>query len=360
MQDLVILSKGAGVIYLLLVHAIGATGGFVAKRMRIPAGAMLGSMLAVVLLNLAAGSDMVYPRVLRSIIQMLSGIVIGCRVGLDDLKNLRRMSLAVGVLVVTLIGINILFAMIISRMTELTPITALFAAAPGGVSDMALIAVEFGANTHQVALLQIVRFVCVLSFFPAYTRKFLIKNNVNSDEWLIQPSHTAIPEQMHIRAGKAGLTILAAGTGAFLGKALGIPAGVVIGSISGTIMVNIFTGLAWLPACVKLCVQIGAGCYIGIQVTWPVIQMLHKLLLPMALTITEVFVMAFVTAFVIHKATRLDKATCLFSSIPGGMTEMGVIAEELKLDLPAIILMHTCRIIAVICVMPLLLHLFAQ
>jgi hypothetical protein len=55
----------------------------------------------------------------------------------------------------------------------------------------------------------------------------------------------------------------------------------------------------------------------------------------------------------------MDYATALFSCIPGGITEMGIVAGELGLPVPQIAMMHTCRIIAVICVMPLLLYLLA-
>jgi uncharacterized membrane protein AbrB (regulator of aidB expression) len=44
---------------------------------------------------------------------------------------------------------------------------AFLASAPGGVSDMALIAKDLGGDSPKVAILQLARYVCVIAFFSA-------------------------------------------------------------------------------------------------------------------------------------------------------------------------------------------------
>lgn len=351
--------SGGGLLlgYLLLTHGIGGVGGLWAKRRKIPAGAMLGAMCFVVLLNLVTGAEPAYPAQMKALIQLLSGIVIGCRIGREDLTTLRKMALPAGILVVSLISINVLFAWVISRLTPMSVITALFAAAPGGVSDLALIATDFGADTQQVALLQIARFVFVVAFFPFFVRRLLPKSEADGRiEQMTAPESPAAAAPTARRWLDLALSLGCALVGAAVARRLGLPAATVFGAIGATILLNVLTGRAWLPPVLRTAVQVGAGCYIGFQVTRSVLFSLQDLLLPMVLVLVEVLVMAFVTAALLHRLTRLDKATSIFSSIPGGIAEMGIIAEELGLDLPKIVLLHTCRVIAVIGMMPLLLQ----
>ena len=46
------------------------------------------------------------------------------------------------------------------------PVTALFACAPGGLTDMALIAADLGADSSKVAAMQMMRLVSVIALYP--------------------------------------------------------------------------------------------------------------------------------------------------------------------------------------------------
>jgi uncharacterized membrane protein AbrB (regulator of aidB expression) len=54
----------------------------------------------------------------------------------------------------------------LSKTSELDLITALFACAPGGATDLALIAEEYGANTPKVSIIQTMRVIGVVVFYP--------------------------------------------------------------------------------------------------------------------------------------------------------------------------------------------------
>ena len=54
----------------------------------------------------------------------------------------------------------------LSKLTKLDLTTSLFASAPGGVSDMAIIASELGADPAKVAALQTLRLIVVIVLFP--------------------------------------------------------------------------------------------------------------------------------------------------------------------------------------------------
>ena len=336
------------ILYLLFLHLAGSIGGLLLKRMRIPAGALIGSLLAAMIFNTLYPVIPTYPKDLRLGIQILSGMVIGTRFTQADIKTLKTMVLPVIILVVMLLSINLGFAYLMSACTTLSFMTSFFACAPGGVSDLALVAVDFGAKMEHVALLQLFRLISVIIIFPPMIRKMVaptecalgsknIPKNPTKENWL-----------------SYSITMGTASAGGLAFVMLGIPAGAILGSIFSIALLNLTTDKAAYPALFKPMVQIFAGCYIGSKVTFYTFMEGNVLLLPALILLLELFVMAFLTAFVLYKVCHLNWGTAIFSATPGGIAEMGLISDELGLETPKIVLMHTFRILAVLGVLPLI------
>ncbi|MFA6682025.1 MAG: AbrB family transcriptional regulator [Sphaerochaeta sp.] len=341
------------IAYLVFLHLAGSVGGLLAKRMRIPAGALIGSLLAAMVFNAIYPVIPTYPKDLRLGIQILSGMVIGTRFTQADIKTLKTMVLPVLILVVMLLSINLGFAALMSRFTALSFMTSFFACAPGGVSDLALVAADFGATMEHVALLQLFRLISVILIFPPMIRKMLPKY-----EMALKPTRQQTSEMEEKPNKQRYLCYLVSVATAFAGGVgfvlLGIPAGAILGSIFAIALLNLATDGASYPSFLKPMVQIFAGCYIGSKVTFHTLMEGNILLLPALILLFELFVMAFLTAFVLHKVCHLNWGTALFSATPGGITEMGLIADEMGLETPKIVLMHTFRILAVLGVLPLI------
>lgn len=343
------------IVYLLFLHLAGSVGGLLARRMRIPAGALIGSLLAAMVFNAIYPVIPTYPTDLRLGIQILSGMVIGTRFTQADIKTLKTMVLPVIILVVMLLTINLGFAYLMSSLTTLSFMTSFFACAPGGVSDLALVAADFGAIMEHVALLQLFRLISVIIIFPPMIRKMLPppERVIASEE-----IHTAKESKKGKNTKQQYLRYLITVGTAFVGGVVfvmvGIPAGAILGSIFAIALLNLATDNAAYPAQLKPLVQIFAGCYIGSKVTFQTLTEGSILLLPALILLVELFVMAFLTAFVLYKVCHLNWGTAIFSATPGGITEMGLISDELGLETPKIVLMHTFRILAVLGVLPLI------
>ncbi|MCL2674962.1 MAG: AbrB family transcriptional regulator [Defluviitaleaceae bacterium] len=343
--------------YLILLHIVGFTGGLLVKKSKkVPAGMLLGSLVSVVLLNLATGYDYEYPMNLRLVIQVFAGAFIGLSFTRADVFRLRILFKPVIILIAMLTAINVLFAMLISNFTTLDYFTALFASAPAGVSDMTLIAQDFGANPQQVALLQIFRFAFVVAFFPFLIRRIVPKET--PQDLTSSAPEIAIPEQQATRVKKVPrliLTIVTAAAGAMIARFFGIPAGTLIGALTATVLLNTIFQTAYIPPNVRVFIQGFAGCFIGSQITLATISQLQFLLLPVAFITVQLIIMTFLTAWVLQRFSPLDRATCLVSCVPGGLLEMGILAQDLGLRVPEVIFLHTCRVIAVVSIMPVLL-----
>lgn len=357
---------------LLVTHLAAIGGGLWAKKVKFPAGMLVGAMLAVVALNLITGSPATYPRDLRTVVQFCSGAIIGLRFSRKDIRELRMVLAPVLILVVGLIGFNMIFGFLIHMLTpSISTATALLSCAPGGLSDLAILAPDFGADPQVVTLLQLFRFVFVLSVFPALIKKVYLPREQAA---LLEAAHPSTkepgdesesdpkpaPMTLGRLAAETALSLAVAACGGLLFRWLGIPAGAIIGAISAVVLVNMLIRPLTIPKSMRMVVQICCGCFVGTQVTREAMASIGTLLIPMLLIVIELFCMAFITSWVINKLTGLNQVTALFSCVPGGITEMGLLAEDLGLDLPKITLAHTCRIIAVISLMPALVNLFAR
>ena len=350
-------------MYLLIAHGIGAAGGIFAKRRHIAAGAMIGALILVVVCNLATGYAGGYPQSWRAVVQIGSGLVIGSRFTRSDVRELRVLWRPLLLMLASMLALNVLFAFLVSRISSVTMMTALFSYAPGGVADLALVAADFGVDVDQVTLLQLARFVFVVTFFPMFVkRKF-------------QDGHAPAQTQPEPQADPAGqeaplppksvwlrtaLSALAAACGGLLFRQIGVPAGAIIGAILFTAAATVATGKTLVPPWLSTATQVCAGTYIGVQLTRQTVLLVGTLAVPALLIVAEALAMAFLESFLIWRLTGLDKVTSLFSCVPGGIAEMGLIADEMGLDTPKIVAMHACRIICVICILPLLIHFLAR
>lgn len=62
--------------------------------------------------------------------------------------------------------LNLGLALLLKRLAHLDFVTAFFACAPGGASDMTLMSADFSANVAWVSVFQIIRSVCMIAVYP--------------------------------------------------------------------------------------------------------------------------------------------------------------------------------------------------
>jgi membrane AbrB-like protein len=126
---------------------------------------MTFAMVAAGALNVIFGRGYL-PLTLRKLTQVFAGVLIGERMTYADVISLKSVMIPAIVLLVGIIIVNLCIGFLISRISRIELLTSLLASAPGGVSDMALIAKDLGGDGPKVAILQLTRYVCVIAFFP--------------------------------------------------------------------------------------------------------------------------------------------------------------------------------------------------
>ena len=141
--------------------------GFLGNASFIPAGAMVLPMTAVIGLHVTTSVCYV-PLQLKTAAQLLAGAVVGCSISHATLEMLDgSAALAMLVLMGNYWLVNLAYSLYCSRRGLLDLKSAMLASAPGGATDMSLIAADLHADLTQIALIQVLRAVYAVTFMPA-------------------------------------------------------------------------------------------------------------------------------------------------------------------------------------------------
>ena len=152
---------------LLLLLAAGTLGGYLAQLVRLPGGAAVGALVAAAALNVALGGrPTAFPRGLDFAALVLVGVSLGAAIGREQLAG--AVNLIVPALLILLVfsAVGVVLAVVLQRGFGFDPTTALFAAAPGGMNNMAILAKDAGGDGFAVALVHLVRLVGIFVFVP--------------------------------------------------------------------------------------------------------------------------------------------------------------------------------------------------
>ena len=348
-------------IKFLATLAVAAFAGYLTSKIGVPVGWMIGAMFAVAVMNIL--TDWTYfPYLFKYAIQVVTGAMIASRVGKNEISGMRRIDLPIAIVVLGMMLLNITFAYLIVMFSDLDIATALFAVTPGGISDMAMISSELGANYAIVAILQVFRLFFLLSTMPPIFKSIAKKIKHNPEPVVINRTDDPLTDRSQLstedfKYGKKDIIRLA---GLFLSAALGglilhslnIPAGFVIGSMSFGIVFSCIFGKSVYPKKIIPFQQILSGIFIGIGIDKEIVSSLEELIVPILVMMIGIVFFTFIIAFLLYKLTKLDLMTALLSSTPGGITEMSILSEEFGADTPKIAMIQTARLIAVIALFP--------
>lgn len=152
---------------IVLLLAAGTVGGYLAQLFKLPGGAALGAMLAASAMNIALGSRApVLPKSLDFAALVLVGVSVGATLNRESLQSAAGFIVPALVILVTLSVVGVGLALVLQRFFGFDLMTALFAAAPGGMGNMAILAKDAGGNGFAVVLIHLVRLVGIFIFVP--------------------------------------------------------------------------------------------------------------------------------------------------------------------------------------------------
>jgi uncharacterized protein len=141
----------------------GITGGLLGWWSDLPAGPLLGSLLAVAAVNVLADGRPSVPPSVRVPGRILVGATIG---SLATPALLHTLSASIGwaiALTVAVVGCSLLVGLWFARATGVDRRTALLGSCPGGMAEMVALAEESAARVELVIGMHLVRKIVLLT-----------------------------------------------------------------------------------------------------------------------------------------------------------------------------------------------------
>ena len=144
-------------------HAVvgGFVGGSLLVLLNVPAGGIVGAVAGSAVASGFRGLPPPHYGV-RVVGMVLLGCAAGVRLDLQTLETLVRLTVPLLVAVGLLLALDVALAAVLVRRYAVDPVTALLACAPGGVSEMAVLADEANARTGIVIAIHVVRVATVV------------------------------------------------------------------------------------------------------------------------------------------------------------------------------------------------------
>lgn len=130
----------------------------------VPAGVLLGSVIGAALANRAVPRlpPIVMPRWVRVTGFVVLGCLTGVRLEPTALGVLASIALPVLAAVGVLLLLNLLLAMLLVRRYQVDAMTAVLATAPGGLSEIVGVSLDWGARTSLVVAVHSVRVLVIV------------------------------------------------------------------------------------------------------------------------------------------------------------------------------------------------------
>ena len=151
------------------------------------------------------------------------------------------------------------------------------------------------------------------------------------------------------------LIILLGFLGYFLFDLFKIPGSAITGSL---VLVALFSsfGVAWaeLPSFTSTFFQIIIGIAIGCRFDREKLPQMKRLVLPGLLVSVWMLLTGLICGFLLTSFTDLELGTALYSSVPGGIAEMGLIALSHDLSVPMVSMFQLARVIVVQMAVPII------
>lgn len=328
---------------------LGAVGGALFNWLGLPLAWMIGAMC----FNTAAamaGLPLAFSVRLRGTMIVVLGVMLGSAFTPDLLDRVAQWSITLAALlfyVAVATGATWLFY---RRVAGYDPVTAYFAATPGGLSEMIVMGMAQGGDDRAIALSHGARILLIVLIVPF---GFQLLGGY-------EPGARPPPGDPALTIPATDLLILAAcaGVGALLALWLKLPAGLLVGPMSLSALVHL-TGVTASKPPTELIIlaQVVVGSAIGARFAgMPARRVLRGLLLALGASLILLAITAGFSAG-LGAATGESLPALFLGFAPGGVAEMSLIALALGADAAFVSTHHVARIFMVVVAAPLAFRL---
>lgn len=340
-------------MWIAITIAVAILGGVILQRLRVPAGLLLGAVIAVGLLNISVDKAYIWPQA-RIFSQIVAGTYLGCMVTKKDLRLLPKIIWPYLTIMCSFLILNIIVGFLLHRLTGLSLITCLLSSMPGGISDSPLIAMDMGADASVVVVLQFIRVIFGLALLPALIQ---LADRLIEPEKARQTEAMAHKEKHGDGKQKAPflpfLPTLLVGTAAgLLGYFSHIAAGTLSFSVLAVGIMAVMGKTPPMPNWIRIVAQLLCGCCIGVTVELEHVLHIPALMLPALINCAGYLLVCLGMGIVINRLFKTPLREAMLCLAPAGAVEMTFIAADLGVESPTLGIIQMFRLIGVMLLFP--------
>ena len=344
-------------MWMLLTLAAALGMGVLVFKLNVPGGMLVGAILGAAALNIATGQAYIFPQA-RVLAQALTGAYIGCMMTREDVRHLPRLIQPYFFVLVSLLVLNLAMAAVFYRATDLDLLTCLFCAAPGGMSDTPLIAMDMGADGSVVAVMQFVRMIFGMGCLPTVillSDRLLEPEAAKALESRIQQQNKRVQAKPTFLGFLPTMCLAMAAAG--LGKLSGVPAGALSAALIVTVALKLSGRCPGMPIWLRQVAQVVSGCCIGSGITRDQIFAMRQLALPAVALCLGYIACCVGVGLVLSRLFHIPSRGAMLTLSPAGAAEMALIAADLGVESTNLVVLQICRLVGVMLIFPQIFNL---
>jgi membrane AbrB-like protein len=332
----------------ILCLVLGALGGGVFYLLHMPLPWMMGAMTFTTVAAVAGIRIALMPRI-RMVFVAILGIMLGSAFSPQMLDHLQNWAISFLWLALYVVVTTYLVRLYYIRFAGYDAVTAYFAAAPGGLSEMILAGSAFGGDEARISLAHGAR-ILVAVFVLSFGYRWLGGYTPTG------AGATAVSMPIDIIdllwLGGAGVL------GFFGARLLRMPAYALVGPMIVSALLHVMGVTASRPPAELVAVaQIVVGSMIGARFTGlPLRLVLRGILLAIGAT-SVLLIVAAGFGFAVDATAGVPFGSALLAFSPGGLAEMSLIALALGVDAAYVSSHHVVRIFMIVVAAPLVFRL---
>ena len=151
---------------LLTYIGLAIVGGALGAKLKIPAGALIGAMVAIIVFKMTTKMHWEIPRGFTFALQVFLGLVVGATFKPEMLDVMKKIALPVIISCVVLVGVGAIMAVLFTRLELLDMGTAYLGTSPGALSALVVLAFDSQAQPMLVVCFHFFRVVFIILTAP--------------------------------------------------------------------------------------------------------------------------------------------------------------------------------------------------
>lgn len=341
--------------YLLMTFtlsvAIAVGHGFM--KARIPGGLLVGVMLVFASMQVVTGT-LWAPAGTKEIAQLIAGSFIGASLSTADLKRLPRLWRAFVTIISGLIILNITIGLLLTQVSDLSLVSALFASIPGGMGTIPIISEDYGADPIVVTVMQFIRMVMGIGVFPSLVVKLnqRLQTDPASDSPLaveLTKPPTGTGQQSPLNSL---LALVVSSLFAWAASQWITGLNLMVLALIAMAVLNLTMGVKPLPIGYRRLAQVLSGWYVGTTFYSEQLAALSELIVPVVVLIPMFLLGCLVIGFLVHKFQKMRLTDAMLASIPAGASDVVLILGDLNITNSDIVVLQVLRVIVVTSLFP--------